>query len=445
MHTKGASGYDADKFQKLVAMFESPEPPEATNAFRLAVLDLKKKLSAIDQTTLAVKVQVEYEALRRDLQRQLTLANTSDRSGDEYETIVERLYRRISMVEESVSDAPPFQPSQPDPAEDYPGYEDAGYSTDFLTDDYLDEHQNARSKDRPAALDPPHQSTLISGFIDRLKGLPSLMTFYVVICVIWSVSCLLYTYSLFSELGGVFLLLSAAVWVLISTYRKYGRDGVLIKICLFLDALLIALMMALGRDPFTWASHQHALWWTPRPLEAYLVFLLSLAAIVWLPESWMWLILEKDHKSQEWILWPGVMALVLAVVMYFDPSLFGKIPSPLLVPPVVAPAKVPPFATPPPAAHQKHKIHPIAFKLQSSSAVYVGDGPAKSPTVQTGFIFWPFALLGGGLFLNGRRIHAKALKDRTAAQKAAHEFKAPNVHGQAGYASKSDARKKGWI
>lgn len=434
MSIKSGGRYDAERFQQYAAMFQSPEPPEATNAYRLAVLELKKKLAAIDQATLTAKVQVAYEALRRDLQKELNLTNTSNRSGDEYETIIERLYRRISMVEESVPNEPPI-PDYGEEEEEAPDAIDRNYALD---DDYLASRQNARRNDRPAALDPPHRSTMTSGLIDRLKGLPSVMTFYVVFCVIWSASALRYTYSLFSELGGVFLLLSAAVWVLIVTFRKYGRDGVIIKICLFVDALLIALTMALGRDPFTWPSHQNALWWSPRPLAAYLVLLLSLAVIVWLPENWMWLVLEKDHKSQEWIIYPTAAAIVLCVFMYFDPSLFGKIPSPLLAPRFPVPAAGSTVAAPPAVVHhRKHKAHPIAFQL---------NGPAKSQTVQTGFIFWPVALLGGGgLFLNGRRLRAKAVKDRTAAQKLAHEYKAPNVHGQAGYASKSDARKKGWL
>ena len=38
----GASGFNAEKFRKLVAMFDSPFAEEADNAFRQAFDELKK-------------------------------------------------------------------------------------------------------------------------------------------------------------------------------------------------------------------------------------------------------------------------------------------------------------------------------------------------------------------------------------------------------------------
>jgi hypothetical protein len=183
MNTKGGSGYDADKFEKLVAMFESPSAPEASNAFRLAVLELKKKLAAIDQTTLAVKVQVEYEALRRDLQKELNLTNSGNRSAGIYNAIIEQLYRRISMVEETLSNAPHVDPPQPEPAEDYvhdpPAYEyempeddmheSQVHESHVHESEYVDEAPNPSQKTaRPASLDAPHRSTMVADFIGRL-------------------------------------------------------------------------------------------------------------------------------------------------------------------------------------------------------------------------------------------------------------------------------------
>jgi hypothetical protein len=122
MHIKGSGGFDAEKFQKLVAMLDSPSTGEVANAFRLAIAELKKRLKFVDQTgssAEAIKVQLECEAARLDLQKELNTAKRKGASSDELKAIIERLYRRISMLEEAASHASPSQPPEPDWAEEY--------------------------------------------------------------------------------------------------------------------------------------------------------------------------------------------------------------------------------------------------------------------------------------------------------------------------------------
>jgi hypothetical protein len=235
------------------------------------------------------------------------------------------------------------------------------------------------------------------------------------------------------------LLLSAFVWVMVSTFRKYGRDGIILKIALFIDALMIFLTLALGRDPFTWPSHQTALWFTPHFVWAAVFFTLSLIAIAFLPESAMHPLMDEIEQRYKWIICPAAVAVVCAVWLYFDPGFFGKAPKPTPPPAVVAPA------APAAAHHPKRKVHPVAFQLENPSVVYASDGsPGTSDDDVSGWVLWPVGIFAG-LFFIGSRNRAKARKERNAAQKAAHTFEAPNVHGNAGYASKGDARKKGWI
>jgi hypothetical protein len=440
MHIKGSGGFDAEKFQKLVAMLDSPSTGEVANAFRLAIAELKKRLKFVDQTgssAEAIKVQLECEAARLDLQKELNTAKRKGASSDELKAIIERLYRRISMLEEAASHASPSQPPEPDWAEEYmhedpvqpeppqqqpvqpkPVHETPAPDNFIHEDEYVD--QDPAPKHHAVAtipLDASRRSAIGPAFIARLENLfPQRKTFWVALA---SVAILIEYVSIAPHpVAWALVLASAVLLILLASAAVW----------------VICLTIGYGRDPFTWSIYHRSLW-APHQLLSMFFLVLAMLAVVFLPEAQVyWLLDEENDKLQNWIVYPACWAFVFAIVMHFDPTFFGKAPKP-------APA---PTAA---VAHHTHhhRAHHVAFQLAGPAVVHASDGsPGSSDDNGSDWVLWPVAGIAV-LFLIGSRNRAKARKQRAAAQEAAHIFTAPNVHGNAGYASKSDARKKGWL
>jgi hypothetical protein len=100
----GGSGFDADKFRKLVAMFDSNYVEEAVTAFRLAVAELKKKQGRfcdqlVDSDEARELAEIECAKVRDELTRILDQCARREADVDDADEIIDRLHERIAEME----------------------------------------------------------------------------------------------------------------------------------------------------------------------------------------------------------------------------------------------------------------------------------------------------------------------------------------------------------
>jgi hypothetical protein len=100
----GGSGFDADKFRKLVRMFDSPYTEEAVTAFRLAVAELKKKQlrfcdRLVDSGEARELAEIECAKVRDELTRVLDQCARREADVDDAHEIIDRLHERIAAME----------------------------------------------------------------------------------------------------------------------------------------------------------------------------------------------------------------------------------------------------------------------------------------------------------------------------------------------------------
>jgi hypothetical protein len=98
------SGFDADKFRKLVAMFDSDFTEEASTAFRLALGELKKNQlrfcdRLVDSSAAKRQAEIECAKVRDELNRILDLCARRQADVDDAHEIIDRLYTRINAME----------------------------------------------------------------------------------------------------------------------------------------------------------------------------------------------------------------------------------------------------------------------------------------------------------------------------------------------------------
>ena len=100
----GGSGFDADKFRKLVAMFDSDYTEEAVTAFRLAVAELKKKQlrfcdRLVDSSEARELAEIECAKVRDELTRVLDQCARHEADIDDAHETIDRLHERIAAME----------------------------------------------------------------------------------------------------------------------------------------------------------------------------------------------------------------------------------------------------------------------------------------------------------------------------------------------------------
>jgi hypothetical protein len=107
MAAQGGSGFDAARFRKLVAMFDSPYSEEAATAFKLALAELKKKQQRFcDQlvdSTEAEHAKAECARVRSELGRVLDRCEKSEAEASDLEEIINGLHKRIASMERSAA------------------------------------------------------------------------------------------------------------------------------------------------------------------------------------------------------------------------------------------------------------------------------------------------------------------------------------------------------
>lgn len=105
MTAKGSkSGFDAEKFRKLVAMFDSDYTEEASTAFRLALGELKKNQlrfcdRLVDSSDAKELAEIECAKVRDVLTRILDLCARRQADVDDAHGVIDRLRRRINAME----------------------------------------------------------------------------------------------------------------------------------------------------------------------------------------------------------------------------------------------------------------------------------------------------------------------------------------------------------
>lgn len=103
MATANGSGFNAEKFRKLVAMFDSPFSDEAATAFRLALAELKKdQLRFCDRlidAMEATRAKEECAQVRAELKRAFDRCAKREAQAEELQAIIDRLHERIGQME----------------------------------------------------------------------------------------------------------------------------------------------------------------------------------------------------------------------------------------------------------------------------------------------------------------------------------------------------------
>lgn len=140
MATAGKSGFNAERFRKLVAHFRNSNANERDNAFHLAIAELGKASADVFREMPDVVAELiggagskETDELRRELERQLAqsqaeaassraeanenIAEAARRKAEaaQQQEIIDRLLKRITELEAGATRKPPVREQEPEP------------------------------------------------------------------------------------------------------------------------------------------------------------------------------------------------------------------------------------------------------------------------------------------------------------------------------------------
>jgi len=172
----GSSGFNADKFRKLVAMFDSNYIEEAVTAFRLAVAELKKEQGRfcdrlVDSDEARELAEIECAKVRDELTRVLDQCARREADVESAQDVIDRLHERIAAMERKAASRSRGDSAKTDSTDDC----DNSPPPPFYPDD-----EESQDDDAPGN-EPAY----------RLPGLPIRKTVYwlVLLCFVFLYAC----------------------------------------------------------------------------------------------------------------------------------------------------------------------------------------------------------------------------------------------------------------